>query len=74
MKDESNVYELKDFLDQVDVAMPETLIQQQAKECYTYSIARGMGDDSVARQELFKGLIVVFAEKENKTPEECSLR
>ena len=66
--------ELKEFLDQVDLAMPDTLIQQQAKECYTYSIARAVMADqnsAMAKQKLFNGLLASFAEKEGTTPENC---
>lgn len=75
VKDRGNVHELKQFLDQNDSAMPDYLIIEQAKECYTYSIAKSMVEDNKARQELFDGLAGAYAEQEGAASSAvCSVR
>lgn len=52
-----------DYLDQADVAMPESLIQEKAKECFTYSIMVSLSDMQ-DRHLLMSGLQEILAKEE----------
>ena len=40
---------LGEFLEQADATIPEQAIREQATDCFTYSIAVGLANDTLAR-------------------------
>ena len=65
---------LKVFLEQADTSMPESLIQEQAKECMAYLVALPLKNEPEARRELLQGLLQIYAEMEGARPDTCSLK
>lgn len=62
--DRENINELKGYLDQVDVIIPEALVKGQAEECITYKIVQTIRNDSAAVHGLKSGILEAYTEQE----------
>ena len=60
IKDKAQLVELKEYLEHAEETM-QILIDQKAKECFTYSIAVSLAPDKNARRQLLQGLLGIFA-------------